>query len=104
MQACKKRLAMHAAAYLESVNFDTDSMTHTCIVWNVDAGDATVIEHCVDPSLPPEEEGFAAYVRGWLEKKCKVTLSDENPEVSDIIKEVSKDYLQLPHQSSFDLV
>lgn len=113
MQACKKRLARHAASYLESIEcLAVEYKTHhTCVASAVDAEDASLIEDSVaQPVLSAHEESCAAYVAGWVEHKCadSLTFSDEEPlvasEVGAFIKEVSRGSLTVPHQSTFDLV
>ena len=85
-------------------------MAHTCVTSAIDAEDATFIEDCTEPSLSIHEESSAAYVAGWLEKKCEEHLifneEDElvSTEVSAFISEVSRGSLKIPHQTTFDLV
>jgi len=70
MQASKKRLARHAASYLESMDFTTEQKTHSCIGPAISTEDAASIEGCVgELSLSAKEEHCAAYVAGWLERK-----------------------------------
>ena len=109
IQACKKRLARHAASYLQSMDF-TDQPKHSCIGPALQE-DAAYIEDCVQQQqLSTQEESCAAYVAGWLERKCEKELAfdDEEPlvpaEVSDFIQEVSKGSLKTPHQCTFDIV
>ena len=84
-------------------------MAHTCVTSAIDAEDATFIEDCTEPSLSIHEESSAAYVAGWLEKKCEEHLifneEDElvSTEVSAFISEVSRGSLKIPHQTTFDL-
>ena len=110
LTACKKRLARHAASYLETLDVNGETMAHTCVTSAIDAEDATFIEDCTEPSLSIHEESSAAYVAGWLEKKCEEHLifneEDElvSTEVSAFISEVSRGSLKIPHQTTFDLV
>lgn len=112
MQACKKRLARHAASYLQSMEFSSaENKAHTCVGAAVEAEDASFIENCVaQPVLSVPEESCAAYVAGWVEHKCadSLSFSDEEPlvtsEVGAFITEVSRGSLTVPHQSTFDIV
>ena len=110
LTACKKCLARHAASYLETLDVNGETMAHTCVTSAIDAEDATFIEDCTEPSLSIHEESSAAYVAGWLEKKCEEHLifneEDElvSTEVSAFISEVSRGSLKIPHQTTFDLV
>ena len=61
-------------------------------------------------SLSETEENSAAYVAGWLEKKCEGELvyPDDEPkltnEAKDFIEEVSRGYLTVPHECTYQLV
>lgn len=110
LTACKKRLARHAASYLEAIEVTVETTPHTCVATAIDAEDAAFIEDCTEPSLSIHEESSAAYVAGWLEMKCAAQLNfneeDEQvpTEISAFIKEVSRGSLKIPHQTTFDLV
>ena len=110
LTACKKRLARYAASYLETLEVTVETMAHTCVTTAIDAENATFIEDCSEPSLSIHEESSAAYVAGWLEKKCEelLTFSEEDElvstEISAFNSEVSRGSLKTPHQTTFDLV
>ena len=110
LTACKKCLVRYAASYLETLEVTVETMAHTCVTTAIDAEDATFIEDCTEPSLSIHEETSAAYVAGWLEKKCKehLTFRGEDKlvstEISAFISEVSRGSLKAPHQTTFDLV
>ena len=110
LTACKRRLARYAASYLETLEVTTETMAHTCATIAIDSEDATFIERCTEPSLSIHEESSAAYVAGWLEKKCEehLTFSEEDElvskEISSFICEVSRGSLKIPHQTTFELV
>ena len=61
-------------------------------------------------SLSETEESSPAYVAGWLEKKCEDELvyADDEPkltnEAKDFIEEVSRGYLTVPHECTYQLV
>ena len=73
LTACKKRLASHAASYLETLDVNGETKAHTCVTTAIDVEDATFIEDCTEPSLSIHEESSAAYVAGWLEKCVRNT-------------------------------
>ena len=110
LTACKKRLARYTASYLETLEVTVETMAHTCVTTAIDAEDATFIEDCTEPSLSIHKESSAAYVAGWLEKKCEehLTFSEEDElvstEISAFISEVSRRSLKTPHQTAFNLV
>lgn len=109
--AFKKRLARFAASFLESVETEpSDKKSHTC-EGPINAEDATSIETCIhDVTLSGTEESAAAYVAGWLEKKCEDELiyTEDEPlltsEAKDFIEEVSSGYLTVPHLNTYELV
>lgn len=108
--ACKKRLAKHAACYLENMDFEKKEIKHACI-GPVGMDDAAAIELSIDDTkLTSNEESSAAYVAGWLEQKCQgmLTFDEDDPlvasEVKDFIVEVSRGALQIPHESIYQLV
>ena len=109
--ACKKRLTKHSATYLESLELKPVPQEHTCLDIHINIDDATSMELCVtNVDLTDFEESSAAYVAGWLEKKClnELTFSDEDELVSseaiDFIETVSRGSLVIPHASTFELV
>lgn len=109
--AFRKRLARFAASFLQSIESDTSNENcHTC-VGPITAEDASSIEECIsDVSLSCQEERSAAYVAGWLEKKCEGELKfseDElliTNEMKDFIDEVSRGSLTIPHMCTYELV
>ena len=106
LTACKKRLARYAASNLETLEVTVETMAHTCVATVIDAEDAKFIENCFDPSLSIHEVSSAAYVAGWLEKKCEehLTFSEEDElvsaEITAFISEVSRSFLKTPHQTT----
>ena len=107
--ASKKRLAKHAASYLESVDVEAKPKEHTCLGTSVDFEDAASMEMCTaDMALTPSEESSVAYVAGWLESKCDVIFTDEEPlvttEAMDFIHAVSRGKFKTPHACTFELV
>ena len=82
--ACKKRLAWYAASYLETLEVTVETMAHACVTTAIDAEDAAFIKDCTEPSLSIQEESSAAFVAGWLEKKCEehLTFNEEDELVS----------------------
>ena len=82
--ACKKRLARYAASYLETLQVTMETMAHACVTTAIDAEDAAFIKDCTEPSLSIQEESSAAFVAGWLEKKCEehLTFNEEDKLVS----------------------
>ena len=111
VRACKKRLARHAATYLEDLDLKLETQAHLCIGPALQGEDAAVVEGCeAVPSLSAQEESSAAYVAGWVEKKCQEELQFEEeeplvpPEISAFIQEVSRGSVIVPHQSTYDLV
>ena len=107
LTACKKRLASHAASYLETLDMNGETKAHTCVTTAIDVEDATFIEDCTEPSLSIHEESSAAYVAGWLEKKCEEHLifneKDElvSLEISAFISKVSRGSLKIPPSNHF---
>jgi hypothetical protein len=108
--ACKKRLARHAATYLKSIEVQPEPKEHTCL-GPVMVEDAVSIEkYTAEVTLTVNEESSAAYVAGWLERKCAgdLAFSDEEPlvtsEVKDFVETVSRGSLTIPHVSTFELV
>jgi len=109
--AFKKRLTRFAASFLEHIDVDiTSTNSHVCCN-GLDFEDAAAIERCVsDVTLSNTEVNSAAYVAGWLEKKCQSDLSfSEDEEVlcsgaEKFIEEVSRGALKVPHVSTFELV
>ena len=72
---------------------------------------AHACQKCVTAvSLSPSEEGAAAYVAGWLEKKRQedlVILNDEpliTGNITEFIEEVSRGYLTVPHACTYEIV
>ena len=108
--ASKKRLTLHAAVYLESLEIHPAPPQHQCMGIDVNIEDATSIEACIaNIELTHFEESSCAYVAGWLEKKCEDLKFDEEDElvpveVQDFINEVSRGKLKVPHASTFQLV
>ena len=74
-----------------------ETIAHTCVTTAIDA------EDCTEPSLSIHEESSAAYVAGWLEKKCEenLTFNEENElvstEISAYISKVSRGSLKTLH-------
>lgn len=109
--ASKKRLTKHSATYLESLELKPVPHEHTCLDIHVNIEDATSMELCISNiELTDFEESSAAYVAGWLEKKCSKELRFENEdelvssEAIDFIETVSRGSLAIPHASTFELV
>ena len=114
ISACKKRLARHAASFLESIDVTADDSTstsdkHRCCGPLV-AADGEAIESSIsDVTLTANEESCCAYVAGWLERKCidDITFSDDEPfvstEVKNFLEEVSRGSLKTPHMSTYEL-
>ena len=74
--AFKKRLTRFAASYLEHIDAETNSNTSHVCCDGTDFEDAAAIERCVsDVTLSNTEVNSAAYVAGWLERKCQDDLS-----------------------------
>ena len=98
LTACKKCLARYAASYLETLEVTVETMGHICVTTAIDAEDATFIEDCTEPSLSIHEESRAAYVAGWLEKKCEkhLTFRDEDELVSAEIMPLSPKFHEAP--------
>ena len=99
--ACKKRQARYAVSYVETLEVTVETMAHACVTIAIDAEDAVFIENCTEPSLSIQEESSAAFVAGWLEKKCEehLTFNEEDELVSTEIKafiEVSRGPRKLP--------
>ena len=111
ISACKHRLTRFAASYLQSIEVQPEPKQHTCIGTAIDLDDAASIEKCAsEVTLTISEVSSAAYVAGWLERKCygDVAFSDEEPleagEVQDFIQAVSRGALTTPHACTFELV
>ena len=108
MSAFKKRLVRFSASFLEFVELDIPPQPHTCR--DIDYNIACAIESCMnDVTLTPTEECAAAYVAGWLEKKCVDVIFSEEQELLDsegvyFISEVSKGYLTIPHRCTYEFV
>ncbi|KAL8600389.1 hypothetical protein ACOMHN_052806 [Nucella lapillus] len=109
--ASQKRLAKHAASFLESIEVESVPKEHICLGVSIDYEDAASMEMCTaDVTLTASEESSAAYVAGWLESKCEEELSftDEDPlvtsEAKDFIHQVSRGKLKTPHACTFQLV
>ena len=107
----KQRLSRFAASYLEFIDSGpSDVETHTCTVdLGQIEGQAATIERCVsEVTLSGTEQNAVAYVAGWLETKCDLTFSEEEPlvpeEVRSFIEEVSRGSLKIPHQVTYELV
>lgn len=109
--AYKRRMARFAASFLESVEVDLakqSNISHVCS--GIDLEDATLAETCLsEVALSGAEENAAAYVAGWLEKKCEnLCFAEDEPlltsEVRDFIEEVSRGYLTVPHESTYQFV
>lgn len=110
LAACKKRLARHAASYLVSLECQKEEKLHTCMGPMI-TDDAVSIESSIENvTLTTSEESSAAYVAGWLERKCEdqIKFDDEEPlvqsEVRDFIEEVSRGSLKVPHECTYELV
>ena len=107
----KKRLARFAASYLESIdNSAAAEKNHECI-GDIESDDAALVESCVAKVILTHNElNAAAYVSGWLERKCKdlIDFSDDDPIVNDDVKlfieEVSRGSLIVPHQTTYEIV
>lgn len=110
VSACKKRLARHAASYLQSIDTQPQPIEHTCMGTAIVLEDAASIERCTAETLTVNEKSSAAYVAGWLESKCEgeVVFDEEEPlvtsEVKDFLDTVSRGSLRTPHSSTFELV
>ena len=106
--AFKRRLARFSASFLDFVELESPPHPHKCCEINFSI--ASAIESCMnDVTLSPTEECAAAYVAGWLEKKCDdVTFSDEQQLIDNegvyFISEVSKGYLTIPHRCTYEFV
>lgn len=108
--AAKKRLARHAATFLESIEMDNQPNVHDCI-GPLDVNDAASIENSIsEVTLTNNEKSCCAYVAGWLESKCSEDLgfSEEEPlvnsDVNNFIQEVSRGSLTVPHECTYHLV
>ena len=71
MQACKKRLAGHAASYLEIMDFYQNRImctpALTCL-YRLRSEDVLLNEKCDEQSsLSTHKESYAAHVAGWIE-------------------------------------
>ena len=73
--------------------------------------DAASIESSIEnATLTINEESSAAYVAGWLERKCEflINYDEEEPlvasEVKEIIEELSRGSLKVHHQCTYELV
>ena len=109
--AFKHRLTRFAASYLQSIEVQPEPKQHTCLGTAIGVDDAASIEKCAaEVTLTVNEESSAAYVAGWLEKKCcgEVVFTEEEPlvtsEVKDFIHAVSRGSLSIPHACTFELV
>lgn len=109
--ASQKRLAKHAASFLESIEVESAPKEHTCLGISIDFEDAASMDICIaEVTLTASEESSAAYVAGWLESKCEEELgfTDEEPlvtsEAKDFIHEVSRGKFKTPHSCTFELV
>jgi len=109
--AFKKRLARYAASFLDFVEKEPPiQVLHSC-EFPIDSEDAAFIENNIfDVPLSGPEESAAAYVAGWLEKKCADDLvfdEDEailDSEAKNFIEEVSRGFLTVPHMNTYELV
>ena len=111
--AFKKRLTRFSASYLEHIDADTNSNTSHVCCDRIDFEDAAAIERCVSDvtlSDTDTEVNSAAFVAGWLERKCQDDLSFSEDDVylcrggEKFIEEVSRGALKVPHVSTFELV
>lgn len=109
--ASQKRLAKHAASFLESVEVESVAKEHTCLGISITLEDAASMEICTaEIALTTSEESSSAYVAGWLESKCgeELCFTDEEPlvtsEAKDFIHEVSRGKFKTPHACTFELV
>ena len=71
--------------------------------------EAVLIERAGDTVLSTFEEYSCAYVAGWLEFKCKDTISHDDGslltvEANCFIEEVSRGQLTVPHHSTYEFV
>ena len=113
LNACKKRLARHAASFLKDIDItddDSDTPKHVCSGPLV-TEDAESIERSIsDITLTANEESCCAYVAGWLERKCEKELEFDEDEplvdsnVKDFIEEVSRGSLIVPRKCTYELV
>ena len=107
--ACKKRLARYAAK-LEELDVDAPPKTHECLGLEINIEDAGSMETANSESLDDSEQRSAAYVAGWLEKKCagELTFSENDSILSckatNFIEAVSRGGLSIPHSSTYELV
>ena len=108
----RKRLAKYAASTLESIETESSGQkNHDCLGLDMVLEDAVVMEMCSsDIELTNCEESSAAYVAGWLEKKCanELIFNEDEPvvegEVKDFIETVSRGKLVVPHVCTYELV
>ena len=109
--ANKKRLARYAAVNLQDLDLNSTPAQHACVGDQIDIDDAEVMEICgavVD--LTDNEISSAAYVAGWLERKCTgdISFSDDDEllegEAIEFLIEISRGQLVVPHVSTFHLV
>ena len=84
LTACKKRLASHAASYLETLDVNGKTKAHTCVTTAIDVEDAQ--KKCEEHLIFNEEDELVSL------------------EISAFISEVSRGSLKIPHQTTFDLV
>lgn len=110
ISACKRRLTRFAASYLKSIEVHPEPKPHTCLGNAIVVDDAASIEKTAEVTLTINEVSSAAYVAGWLEKKCfgEVDFSIEEPlvtsDVQEFIQAVSRGSLTTPHECTFELV
>ncbi len=107
LSAFKKRLAKFSANFLQTLELNEPSPSHSCK--NVHFDDACIMEGLSDVKLTGFEEYSAGYVAGWLETKCQDLEFEEEDQVvddeaKDFIVEVSRGKLTIPHKSTVDLV
>ena len=108
--ACKKRLARHAASYLKSLEFQKEGKKLICLGPMLTNDAASIESNIENVTLTINEESNAAYVAGWLERKCEdlIKYDDEEPlvtsEVKEFVEEVSRGSLKVSHQCTYELV
>ena len=112
--ANQKRLAKYAASNLQDLDVDPTPQQHSCLGVDINLEDAVVMEICdAEVILTENEQSSAAYVAGWLEKKCtehdkEIHFAEEDEvlkgEAIDFLVTVSRGRLVIPHVSTYELV
>ena len=107
MSCFKKRLAKFSAKFCQEVLVVPSVKSHACR--SIDITDASVVERIHEVALTSSEEYAAAYVAGWIERKCAGMEFCEEDLILEsskacFIEEVSRGSLVIPHTSTFEIV